>query len=104
MGNDPDDYFESGKKTVRLCKEVPLNNRDVIPVHDLNTPDGGPQKECAIGDDTPVYSSYTGKLIKKGPIGRDVTCDAPEGHKNHGKNYRSIKYNPANDSYMASKR
>lgn len=73
-----------------------------IPVYNLNTPDGGPQKPAYVTSDTPIYSSYSGKLIGHGPIHRgSIRSDAPLGHPRHDKPFHVIEFNPANGSYMA---
>lgn len=72
-----------------------------IPVFNLNVPNGGPQQSVVVGNNTPVYSSYTGNLIGHGPIPYGVKTDAPIGHPNHGKPFHVIEFNPVNKTYMA---
>lgn len=73
-----------------------------VPVFNLNVPGGGLQgPPMSISQSTPVYSSYTGDLIGNGPIAKGTPNDAPIGHKNYGKPFHVVEYNPANDTYMA---
>ena len=75
-----------------------MNN---IPVWNINTPSGGFQgPPMTISPNQPVYSSYTSNFISNGPIPYGTPGDAPIGHKNHGKNFHVIAYNPVNGSYM----
>ncbi len=72
-----------------------------IPVYNLNVPNGGPQMPITIPSNASIYSTYTGEYVGKGYINTNTICDAPESHKNYGKPYHVVEYNPANDSYMA---
>ena len=71
-----------------------------IPIYDLNIPNGGAQRPLSIEPDTPVYSSYTGNFVGRGPIPFGVVCDAPLGHPKYGHNYHAIVYNASNNIYM----
>ena len=77
-------------------------NGNYVPVWNLNTPDGGLQgPPMTISPTTPVYSSYTSKLIGFGSLETGIPTDAPEDHPNYNKNFHVVVYNPVNDSYMA---
>ncbi len=71
-----------------------------VPVHSINVPNGGVQRPVTIPQDAPVYSSYTGNFIGRGPQPFGVRCDAPLGHPNYGQNFHVIVHNPANQSWM----
>jgi hypothetical protein len=72
-----------------------------LPIHSINVPNGGIQQTPPqVTSQTPIYSSYTGNFIQFGQIKYGTPCDAPSGHKNHGKNYHVIQYNEANDTFM----
>ena len=72
-----------------------------VPCFSLNVPNGGPQQPVGITKETPIYSSYTGRLIGYGPLKFGTPTDAPIGHKNHGTDFHVVEYNPCNGSYMA---
>lgn len=73
-----------------------------IPIHNLNVPNGGLQQPAPFSSTTPVYSSYTGNLIGKGPIQTGkVKTDVTAGHSAYDKTFNVIVYNPANNSHMA---
>jgi hypothetical protein len=78
-----------------------MSGNGYIPVHDLNAPHGGPQQPASVGNNQPVYSSYTGNLVGYGPIPKGTQSDAPPGNPNHAKPYHVIVLNPANQSYMS---
>lgn len=72
-----------------------------IPNYSTNVPYRGIQKPVSIGEDEPVYSSYTGEKIGYGPIPYGVPTDAAEGQSGFGKNYHVIVLNSANGKWMA---
>ena len=71
-----------------------------IPVYDLNKPDGGNQIPVSLGPNTPVYSTYTGRLVGYGPIPYGVPGDAPLGHDNYGLNFHVVTYSRTDNSFM----
>ena len=73
---------------------------NTLPVYDLNVPNGGPQQPVSIGQNDPVYSTYTGNLVGYGPQPTGVRCDAPQDHPNYGKDYRVIVQNPVTGTFM----
>lgn len=75
-------------------------NSNSLPVFSLNVPGGGQQQPVTIQPNTPIYSSYTGDLIGYGNQPYGVKCDAAPSHKNYGKDFHVIDYNPANGSHM----
>jgi hypothetical protein len=75
-------------------------NKSNIPVKDLNVPDGGYQKQITLTCDTPIYSSYTGKLVSHGGIPWGTISDAPSWNENYKKAFHVIEFNPANSSFM----
>lgn len=73
-----------------------------IPVFDINSPGAGIQQPAPIITNiTPIYSSYTSKLIQYGPIPFNTLNDAPRGHPNYGKPFHVIEYIKSIDTYMS---
>lgn len=71
-----------------------------VPVVSSNVPNGGIPPQITVKPDTPIYSTYTSKLVGYGPVPVGTMSDAPPGHKNHGSDFHVIVYTPATDAFM----